>query len=116
MSNVTIYHNPRCSTSRNTLALIEEKGITPTIVEYLKHPLTKVQIQDILKRSGLTAKELIRQKEALFTELNLDKEGATEEQLIDAMVAHPVLVNRPIVITPKGVRLCRPIEVVNEIL
>ena len=116
MSNVTIYHNPRCSTSRNTLALIEEKGITPTIVEYLKHPLTKVQIQDILKRSGLTAKELIRQKEALFTELNLDKEGATEEQLIDAMVTHPVLVNRPIVITPKGVRLCRPIEVVNEIL
>ena len=116
MSNVTIYHNPRCSTSRKTLALIEEKGITPTIVDYLKHPLTKAQIQDILKHSGLTAKELIRQKETLFTELNLDQEGTTEEQLIDAMVAHPILVNRPIVITPKGARLCRPIEVVNEIL
>lgn len=116
MPSVTIYHNPRCSTSRNTLALIREAGIEPTIIEYLKHPLDKQEIQSILEKSGLTAKELIRSKEEIFKTLHLDAEGTSEEQLIEAMVEHPVLMNRPVVITDKGVRLCRPIEVVKEIL
>ncbi|NOL49141.1 arsenate reductase (glutaredoxin) [Pelistega europaea] len=116
MKQVTIYHNPRCSTSRNTLALIRESGIEPTVVEYLKHPLDKNGLKDILKKSGLTARELIRAKEELFKTLNLNAEGVTEEQLIDAMVEHPVLMNRPVVVTDKGARLCRPIETVKEIL
>lgn len=116
MKNVTIYHNPRCSTSRNTLALIKESGIEPTVVEYLKNPLDKAGIKDILKKSGLSAKELVRSKEELFKTLALDKEDVTEEQLIDAMVEHPILMNRPVVVTDKGARLCRPIEVVKEIL
>lgn len=116
MKNVTIYHNPRCSTSRNTLALLKEEGIEPTIVEYLKAPLDKEGILNILKQSGLSAKALIRTKEELFKILGLDGENVTEEQLIDAMVEHPVLMNRPVVVTDKGARLCRPIEVVKEIL
>lgn len=116
MKNVTIYHNPRCSTSRNTLALIKESGIEPTVVEYLKNPLDKAGIKDILKKSGLSARELVRSKEELFKTLALDKEDVTEEQLIDAMVEHPILMNRPVVVTDKGARLCRPIEVVKEIL
>lgn len=116
MKNVTIYHNPRCSTSRNTLALLKEEGIEPTIVEYLKTPLDKEGILIILKQSGLSAKELIRTKEELFKTLGLDGENVTEEQLIDAMIEHPVLMNRPVVVTDKGARLCRPIEVVKEIL
>ncbi|NEN74775.1 arsenate reductase (glutaredoxin) [Pelistega sp. NLN82] len=114
MTKVTIYHNPKCSTSRNTLALIREAGIEPTIIEYLKNPLDKAGIVQILKDSGLSAKALIRTKETLYQTLNLD--NATEEQLIQAMVEHPVLMNRPIVVTEKGTRLARPIELVKEIL
>lgn len=116
MNSIIIYHNPRCSTSRNTLALIREAGIEPTIIEYLDKPLDKAGIQHILKTSGLTAKELIRSKEEIFKTLNLDSNNVTEEQLIDAMVEHPILMNRPVVVTDKGARLCRPIEVVKEIL
>lgn len=116
MSSVIIYHNPRCGTSRNTLALIKEIGIEPIIIEYLKQPLDKTGIQEILTKSGLTAKELIRSKEDTFKELKLDSDNISEEQLIDAMVAHPILMNRPVVVTDKGVRLCRPFEVVKEIL
>ncbi|WP_159991158.1 arsenate reductase (glutaredoxin) [Pelistega ratti] len=114
MTKVTIYHNPKCSTSRNTLALVREAGIEPTIIEYLKNPLDKAGIVQILKDSGLSAKALIRTKETLYQTLNLD--NATEEQLIQAMVEHPVLMNRPIVVTEKGTRLARPIELVKEIL
>lgn len=116
MPSVIIYHNPRCSTSRNTLTLIRESGIEPTIIEYLKHPLDKQGIKEILSKSGLSARELIRSKEKIFQTLQLDAEGITEEQLINAMVEYPVLMNRPIVVTDKGTRLCRPIEVVKEIL
>lgn len=116
MQSVIIYHNPRCGTSRNTLALIQEAGINPTIVEYLKTPLDKAGIQHILKLSGLSAKELIRSKEEVFKELGLDMEEVNDEQLIDAMVSHPILMNRPIVVTGKGARLCRPFELVKEIL
>ncbi|MDY3331973.1 MAG: arsenate reductase (glutaredoxin) [Pelistega sp.] len=116
MSSVIIYHNPRCGTSRNTLALLQEAGISPQVVEYLKEPLDKAGIQNILNKAGITAKELIRSKETLFSELNLGADNVTEEQLIDAMVAHPILMNRPVVITEKGARLCRPFELVKEIL
>ncbi len=112
----TIYHNPRCSTSRAALERLQQHGLEPDIIEYLKQPYTKPVLTDLMKRAGLSAGDLIRQKESLYTELGLDKAGRSEQDLIDAMVAHPVLVNRPIVITEKGVRLCRPIDVINEIL
>lgn len=114
--NTIIYHNPRCSTSRNTLALLKEMGIEPTVIEYLKSPLSNEQLLRILKDSGLTAAELIRSKEPLFKELGLNLDNDHQEKLIQAMVDNPILVNRPIVITEKGVRLCRPIERVKEIL
>lgn len=111
---VTIYHNPKCSTSRTTLALIREAGIEPAVVEYLKTPLTRAELAGLIKRAGTTVRSFLRTKEALASELEL--EDASEAKILDAMAAHPTLINRPIVATARGVRLCRPPETVREIL
>jgi len=114
--NVTIYHNPECGTSRNTLGLICNAGIEPTVIEYLKNPPDRVTLVDLIKRAGLSVREAVREKGTTFAELGLDNPATTDEQLIDAMLAHPILINRPFVVTPTGVRLCRPSEVVLDIL
>lgn len=111
-----IYHNPRCSTSRAALERLQQHGLDPTVIEYLKQPYTEDVLKGLMKQTGLSAQDLIRQKESLYADLNLNQPGRTEQDLIDAMVAHPVLVNRPIVVTEKGVRLCRPLDVIDEIL
>ncbi|MBS0643238.1 MAG: arsenate reductase (glutaredoxin) [Proteobacteria bacterium] len=114
--SVTIYHNPNCSTSRNVLAMIRESGQEPKIIEYLKTPPSKVELQDLITRAGLKPSEAVRRKQAQFGEMGLDKPGVTEEQILDAMAVTPILIERPIVVTDKGVRLCRPKEKVQEIL
>lgn len=113
---VTIYHNPRCSTSRNTLAIIREHGIEPEIIEYLKNPPDRATIVELLAATGLGPRELVRAKQAEFTELGLNDPAVTDNHLIDAMAAHPILIERPVVVTPKGARLCRPKEKVLEVL
>lgn len=113
---VTIYHNPACGTSRNTLALIRNAGIEPTIVEYLKTPPTRQELKDMISRAGLSVREAIREKGTPYAELGLGDPALTDSQLLDAMLAHPVLINRPFVVTPEGVRLCRPSERVLDIL
>ena len=112
----TIYHNPRCSTSRNTLELMREAGVEPTIVEYLKDPPSKTRLKKLIKAAGIGVRDAMRRKEALYAELKLDNPKLTEDQLLDAMVANPILIERPLVETEKGVRLARPIERVREIL
>ena len=116
MSTVTIYHNPDCGTSRNTLSLVRNAGIEPTIIEYLKNPPDRATLVDLISRAGLSVREAVREKGTPFVELGLDNPATTDEQLIDAMLAHPILINRPFVVTPAGVRLCRPSEVVLDIL
>lgn len=116
MSNITIYHNPKCGTSRNTLAMIREAGHEPTVIEYLQTPPTRAVLEGLLAQAGIQASDLVRTKEPLFVELGLDKEGVTEEEIINAIEANPILMNRPVVVTEKGTRLCRPKEVVLEIL
>ncbi|MBA4113694.1 MAG: arsenate reductase (glutaredoxin) [Verminephrobacter sp.] len=116
MSTITIYHNPRCGTSRNTLAMIRESGVEPEVIEYLKTPPSRETLQALAAATGQPVRELVRSKEALFTELGLDAPGVTDAQLIDAMLQHPILINRPIVVTPLGTRLCRPSEQVLDIL
>ncbi|RCW86113.1 arsenate reductase (glutaredoxin) [Phyllobacterium bourgognense] len=113
---VTIYHNPSCGTSRNTLALIRNAGIEPTIIEYLKSPPARQELKDLIRRAGLTVREAIREKGTPYAELGLDNPSLTDEQLLDAMEAHPVLINRPFVVSELGVRLSRPSEVVLDIL
>jgi arsenate reductase len=113
---VTIYHNPKCGTSRNTLALIRDAGIEPTVVEYLKTPPSREELRDLAARMGLPVRGLVRSKEAIYTELELDDPSVSDEALLDAMEKHPILINRPVVVTPLGVRLCRPAEEVLEIL
>ncbi|MBP2151209.1 arsenate reductase (glutaredoxin) [Xanthobacter flavus] len=113
---VTIYHNPRCGTSRNTLAMIRASGVEPTAVEYLKTGWTKAQIKDLAAAAGAPVRDLLRAKEPLVAELKLDGPEVTDDALLAAMVEHPILVNRPIVVTPKGTRLCRPSEVVLDLL
>lgn len=113
---VTIYHNPACGTSRNTLALIRNANIEPTIIEYLKTPPDRATLLDLLGRMQLRPRELLREKGTPYAELGLASEHWTDEQLIDQMLAHPILINRPIVVTPWGVKLCRPSEVVLDIL
>lgn len=113
---VTIYHNPRCSTSRNTLQILRDQGIEPTIVEYLKTPLSAEQLQVLIRDAGLTVREAMRAKEAVYAELKLDDPALSDAQLLQAMQTHPALLNRPFVSTSKGTRLCRPIETVHEIL
>ncbi|PVY61154.1 arsenate reductase (glutaredoxin) [Pusillimonas noertemannii] len=110
----TIYHNPRCSTSRNTLERLRAAGREPEIIEYLKTPPSRDQLAKLISDAGLTPREAVRVKEAAYAELGL--EGASDAQLLDAMAAHPILINRPFVVTEKGTRLGRPIEAVDEIL
>ncbi|MFC3458390.1 MULTISPECIES: arsenate reductase (glutaredoxin) [Massilia] len=114
--DVTIYHNPNCGTSRNTLALIRNAGIEPTVIEYLKDPPDRATLVDLVQRAGVSVREAVREKGTPFVELGLDNPATTDDQLIDAMLAHPILINRPFVVTPAGVRLCRPSEVVLDIL
>ena len=114
--HVTIWHNPDCGTSRNTLAMIRNAGIEPTIVEYLKTPPTREELVSAIAAAGLTVREAIRQKDTPYAELGLDDPTLADEQLLDAMLAHPILINRPFVFTPWGVRLARPSEVVLDIL
>lgn len=114
--NVTIYYNPACGTARKVLAAIREAGIEPRIIRYLDEPPSRAELQRLLKQMGIGAAELVRRKEKLFGELGLDAPGVTEAKLLDAMAAHPVLINRPVVVTPKGAKLCRPAETVAELL
>ncbi|MCB1913193.1 MAG: arsenate reductase (glutaredoxin) [Rhodocyclaceae bacterium] len=116
MSDITIYHNPRCGTSRNTLAMIRNSGVEPLVIEYLKTPPTREQLVALIAASGLSVREVMRSKEEVFGELGLTDTGLSDDALIDAMMAHPILINRPIVVTPLGTRLCRPSELVLEIL
>lgn len=112
----TIYHNPECGTSRNTLALIRHAGIEPVIIDYLKTPPSREQLRAMISAAGLTVRQAIRQKGTPYAELGLDDPGLSDEQLIDAMLAYPVLINRPFVVTPLGTRLSRPSEAVLDIL
>lgn len=114
--HATIYHNPACGTSRNTLALIRHAGIEPTVIEYLQHPPTRERLVELIAAAGLSVRETLRQKGTPYAELGLDDPALTDDQLLDAMLAHPVLINRPFVITSQGTRMCRPSEVVLEIL
>lgn len=116
MTAVTIFHNPRCGTSRNTLALIRNAGIEPTVVAYLETPPTREQLLALIAASGLSVRDVMRSKEELCAELGLNDAARTDAELVDAMLAHPVLINRPIVVTELGTRLCRPSEVVLDIL
>jgi arsenate reductase len=114
--SVTIYHNPACGTSRNTLALIRNAGIEPTVIEYLQHPPAREELRRMIAAAGLTVREALREKGTPFQELGLSSPALSDEQLLDAMLAHPVLINRPFVVTARGTRLARPSEVVLEIL
>ncbi|AEQ52352.1 arsenate reductase (glutaredoxin) [Pelagibacterium halotolerans] len=113
---ITIYHNPDCGTSRNTLAMIRQSGEEPEIIEYLKAPPSRETLVDLIMRSGLSVRGAMRKKEMPYTELGLDDPSVADETLIDAMLAHPILINRPFVVSEKGVRQCRPSELVLEIL
>jgi len=116
MTTLTIYHNPACGTSRNVLALIRNAGIEPEIIEYLKTPPSKPQLQALIQAMGISPRALLREKGTPFEELTLADPKWTDAQLLDFMVAHPILINRPIVVTPLGTRLCRPSEAVLDIL
>ncbi len=113
---VTIYHNPGCGTSRNTLGMIRNAGIEPTVIEYLKTPPDRATLTDLLQRMGMRPRQLLREKEPLYAELGLADDHWTDAQLIDHMLAHPILMQRPIVVTTSSVKLCRPAETVLEIL
>jgi arsenate reductase len=116
MSDITIYHNPACSNSRNALALIRSAGQEPNVIEYLKTPPDQATFAQLVADMGMPVRELLRQKEALYAELGLDGEQWSDAQLIDIAVRNPILMNRPIVVTPKGTRLCRPPERVLDLL
>lgn len=113
---VTIYHNPACGTSRNVLALIRNAGVEPTVIEYLKTPPDRATLVELLRRMGMRPRELLREKGTPYAELGLADDHWTDDQLVDQMLAHPILINRPIVVTPWGVKLCRPSETVLDIL
>jgi len=113
---ITIYHNPACGTSRNTLAMIRASGEDPVVIEYLKNPPSRARLVQLLAAMAMTPRALLRQKDTPYAALGLDEPGLDDDALIDAMMAHPILINRPIVETPKGTRLCRPSEVVLAIL
>lgn len=114
--DITIFHNARCGTSRNALAAIREAGHTPQVVDYLANPPTRAALAQMIRDAGLQVSEAVRSKESAYAELGLDRPGVDDGALLDAMVAHPVLINRPFVVTPKGTRLCRPFALVHEIL
>jgi arsenate reductase len=114
--DVIIYHNPDCGTSRNTLAMIRNAGIEPHVIEYLKTPPSRSLLKQLIARMGISVRALLREKGTPFHELGLGDPKLGDDALLDAMMAHPILINRPIVVTPKGVRLCRPSEAVIELL
>jgi arsenate reductase (glutaredoxin) len=116
MADITIYHNPRCSKSREALELILQSGAEPAVVEYLKTPLNRATLETLLQDARLEARDLLRSNETIYQELGLDNPELSDEDLLNAMLLHPVLINRPIVVTPLGTRLCRPAERVLEIL
>jgi arsenate reductase len=113
---ITIFHNPACGTSRNTLAMIRNSGVEPTVIEYLQTPPTKARLQELLAAMGTGPRELLREKGTPYAELDLANEKWTDDELLDFMLAHPILINRPVVETPLGTRLCRPSELVLDIL
>lgn len=113
---VTIYHNPRCSTSRTVLGLVRDAGIEPEIVEYLKTPLSKPDLAVLVKKMGISAREVVRRSEKAFTDRGLGEASVSDDAILQAMADEPILMNRPIVVTAKGVRLCRPADSVHEIL
>ena len=114
--DVIIYHNPACGTSRNTLGLIRNAGIEPHIIEYLKTPPSRLLLRQLLARAGLSVRDVLREKGTPFHELGLGNPALTDDELLDAIEAHPILLNRPLVVTPKGVKLCRPSEAVLDLL
>jgi arsenate reductase len=114
--SVTIYHNPACGTSRNTLAMIRQSGVEPDVVEYLKTPPSREKLEELIATMGIPVRALLREKGTPYKELGLDDPKWTDAQLIAFMIAHPILINRPIVVTPKGTRLCRPSEAVIDLL
>ena len=113
-SDSTIYHNPRCSTSRKTLQFLRDKGIEPTVIQYLKTPPSRAQLVELIRDAGIDVRTAVRKRESLYDELNLAE--ADDDELLDAMASHPILIERPFVVTPKGTRLARPIDAVREIL
>ncbi|CUT10526.1 Arsenate reductase EC 12041 [Bradyrhizobium sp.] len=114
--SVTIYHNPACGTSRNTLAMIRQSGAEPVVIEYLKTPPSREKLVELVKAMGISVRELLREKGTPYKELGLDDTKWSDDELVDQMLAHPILINRPIVVTPKGTRLCRPSEAVIDLL
>ena len=112
----TIYHNAQCGTSRNVLGILREKGIEPEVIEYLNTPPTRAELKELVRKMGVDVRDILRRKGTPYDELNLDDPKLTDEQLYDAIEKHPILMNRPIVVTPKGVKLCRPSETVQELL
>ena len=115
-TDIIIYHTPACGTSRNTLAIIRHAGIEPHVIEYLKTPPSRALLEQLIARAGFAPRALLRQKGTPFADLGLDHQTLPDAALIDAMMAHPILINRPLVVSPKGVRLCRPSEAVLELL
>ena len=113
---ITIYHNPKCGTSRNTLAMIQQSGVEPEVIEYLKTPPTREKLVELIAAMGIAPRDLLRRKGTPYDELGLDDPKWSDDELIDFMVAHPILMNRPVVVTPLGAKLCRPSEAVLEIL
>ncbi len=116
MTDIIIYHNPDCGTSRNVLALIRNSGVEPHVVEYLKTPPARALLVEMIHRAGMTPRDLLREKGTPFTELGLADTSLSGDALVDAMMEHPILMNRPLVVTPLGVKLCRPSETVLDIL
>jgi arsenate reductase len=114
--SITIYHNPSCGTSRNTLAMIRQSGEEPEIIEYLKNPPDRARLLELIKAMGISARALLREKGTPYAELGLADPKWSDDELIDFMLAHPILINRPIVVTPKGTKLCRPSEAVFDLL
>lgn len=115
-TDIVIYHNPECGTSRNTLAMIRNAGIEPHVVEYLKTPPSRALLESLIARAGITPRDLLREKGTPFAELGLDDPALSDAQLIDAMMAHPILINRPLVVSPLGVKMCRPSEEVLDLI
>jgi arsenate reductase len=115
-TDIVIYHNPACGTSRNVLGLIRNAGVEPHVVEYLKTPPSRALLVDLIARAGMSARDLLRQKGTPYAELGLDDASLSDDALVDAMMAHPILINRPLVVSPLGVKLCRPSEAVLDLL
>ena len=116
MTKITIYHNPKCGTSRNTLALIRNSGAEPEVIEYLQDPPSRERLLELVRQMGVRVRDVLRRKGTPYDALGLDDPALTDEQLLDAIAAHPILIERPIVVTPLGTRLCRPSELVLDIL